>query len=65
MVWWDMGPRTRFPELETRFMNASTNVKHALGLVALNACLLHILVCACQQNQGWLVYVTVLIDENP
>ena len=65
MVWWDTGPRTRFPELETWFMNVSTNVKHALGLVALNVCLLHILVCACQQNQSWLVYVTELIDEKP
>ena len=64
IVWWDTGPRTRFSELETRFMNVSINVKPTLGLVALNVCLLHILVRACQQNQSWLVYVTVLIGEN-
>ena len=34
MVWWDLGPRTRFPELEARVVNVSTNVKHALSLVA-------------------------------
>jgi len=64
MIWWDLRPSARFPTLETRIMDVSTNINHAVSLVALNVCLLRMLFRARQKNQRWRVYAKMLIDEN-
>ena len=64
MIWWDLRPSARFPTLETRIMDVSTNVNHAVSLVALNVCLMRMLFRARQKNQRWRLYAKMLIDEN-
>jgi carboxylate-amine ligase len=64
MIWWDLRPSARFPTLETRIMDVSTNVNHAVSLVALNVCLMRMLFRARQKNQRWRIYAKMLVDEN-
>ena len=64
MIWWDLRPSSRFPTLETRIMDISTNINHMISLVALNTCILRMLFRARQKNQRWRVYANMLIDEN-
>ncbi|SPF80768.1 carboxylate-amine ligase [Pseudoprimorskyibacter insulae] len=63
-IWWDLRPSSRFPTLETRIMDVSPRMEHALSLAALNQCLLRMLWRLRVRNQRWRIYENFLIGEN-
>jgi carboxylate-amine ligase len=63
-IWWDLRPSASYPTLETRIMDVSPRMEHALSLAALNQCLLRMLWRLRVRNQRWRLYDPFLIGEN-
>jgi carboxylate-amine ligase len=63
-IWWDLRPSARYPTLETRVMDCCTSLEDALGLAALNQCLVRMLWRLRRANQRWRMYSHLLLGEN-
>jgi len=63
-IWWDLRPSSHFPTLETRIMDVSPRMEHALSLAALIQCLTRMLWRLSKNNQRWRLYDRFLIGEN-
>ena len=63
-IWWDLRPSLRYPTLETRVMDCCTTLDDAIGLAALNQCLLRMLYRLRRANQRWRAYSHLLLGEN-
>ncbi len=63
-IWWDLRPSARFPTLESRIMDVSPRLEHALSLAALTQCLTRMLWRLAAKNQRWRIYDRFLIAEN-
>lgn len=63
-IWWDLRPSHNFPTLETRIMDVSPRLEHALSMAALVQALTRMLCRLRDRNLRWRVYDRFLIDEN-
>ena len=63
-IWWDLRPSARFPTLESRIMDVSPRLEHALSLAALTQCLTRMLWRLSTKNQRWRIYDRFLLAEN-
>jgi len=63
-LWWDLRPSDRFPTLEMRITDCCTTLEDTLSIAALFRCLLRMLWRLKRENQRWLLYARMLIDEN-
>jgi carboxylate-amine ligase len=63
-IWWDLRPSHRFPTLETRIMDVSPRLEHALALSALIQALVRMLSRLRARNMRWREYDRFLIAEN-
>ena len=63
-IWWDARLSSRYPTIETRICDVSTNVDHAIAIAALNQCLLRFLWRLRAKNLRWRIYPLSLISEN-
>ena len=63
-VWWDLRPSARFPTLEMRVTDVSTDIDDAIALAALYRCLVRMLFRLRRDNQRWRSYSRFLINEN-
>jgi len=63
-IWWDLRPSHAFPTLETRIMDVSPRLEHALSLAALTQAVLRMLVRLRERNLRWREYDRFLIGEN-
>ncbi len=63
-IWWDLRPSAHFPTIETRIMDVSPRMEHALSLAALVQCLARMLWRLSLKNQRWRLYDNFLIAEN-
>jgi carboxylate-amine ligase len=63
-IWWDLRPSHNFPTLETRIMDVSPRLEHALALAALVQALTRMLCRLRERNQRWRSYDRFLIAEN-
>ena len=63
-IWWDLRPSHRFPTLETRIMDVSPRLEHALSLAALTQAILRMLMRLRERNLRWREYDRFLIAEN-
>ena len=63
-IWWDLRPSHRFPTLETRIMDVSPRMEHALSLAALIQAITRMLVRLRGSNLRWREYDRFLIGEN-
>ena len=63
-IWWDLRPSHRFPTLETRIMDVSPRLEHALSLAALTQALVRMLCRLRERNLRWRAYDRFLIAEN-
>lgn len=64
-IWWDLRPSARFPTLETRIMDVSPRLEHALSLAALVQSITRMLWrLTTQQNLAWREYDRFLLNEN-
>jgi carboxylate-amine ligase len=63
-IWWDLRPSHRFPTLETRIMDVSPRLEHALALAALVQALVRMLSRLRATNMRWREYDRFLISEN-
>ncbi len=63
-IWWDLRPSHNFPTLETRIMDVSPRLEHALSLAALTQAIMRMLVRLREENLRWRDYDRVLIAEN-
>ena len=63
-IWWDLRPSHAFPTLETRIMDVSPRLEHALSLAALTQAIIRMLMRLRERNLRWREYDRFLIDEN-
>ncbi|TNF63439.1 MAG: carboxylate-amine ligase [Rhodobacteraceae bacterium] len=63
-IWWDLRPSHRFPTLETRIMDVSPRLEHALSLAAAVQAITRMLCRLRAQNLRWREYDRFLIAEN-
>ncbi len=63
-IWWDLRPSHNFPTLETRIMDVSPRLEHALSLAALTQAIIRMLCRLRERNQRWRTYDRFLIAEN-
>ncbi|MGD9863517.1 MAG: carboxylate-amine ligase [Pseudodonghicola sp.] len=63
-IWWDLRPSHRFPTLETRIMDVSPRLEHALSLAALTQALIRMLMRLRDRNLRWRDFDRFLIAEN-
>lgn len=63
-IWWDLRPSHNFPTLETRIMDVSPRLEHAVALAALVQALTRMLVRLRASNMRWREYDRFLIAEN-
>lgn len=63
-IWWDLRPSHQFPTLETRIMDVSPRLEHAIALAALVQALTRMLVRLRASNMRWRQYDRFLIAEN-
>lgn len=63
-IWWDLRPSHQYPTLETRIMDVSPRLEHAIALAALVQALTRMLVRLRAANMRWRQYDRFLIDEN-
>ncbi|MGR3805553.1 carboxylate-amine ligase [Marinibacterium profundimaris] len=63
-IWWDLRPSNSFPTLETRIMDVSPRLDHALSLAALVQALIRMLMRLRERNLRWREYDRFLIAEN-
>jgi carboxylate-amine ligase len=63
-IWWDLRPSHRFPTLETRIMDVSPRMEHALSLAALVQAITRMLCRLRDRNLRWREYDRFLISEN-
>ena len=64
MIWWDLRPSARYPTLESRIMDVCTDMRDALCLTALTACILRMLYRLRTNNQRWRMYSRLMLNEN-
>ena len=63
-IWWDLRPSHRFPTLETRIMDVSPRIEHALSLAAAVQAITRMLCRLRDRNLRWREYDRFLIAEN-
>jgi carboxylate-amine ligase len=63
-IWWDLRPSAKFPTLETRIMDVSPRLEHALSLAALTQAIMRMLCRLRERNLRWRAYDRFLIAEN-
>lgn len=63
-IWWDLRPSHKFPTLETRIMDVSPRLEHALSLAALIQAITRMLDRLRDSNLRWRQYDRFLIGEN-
>jgi glutamate---cysteine ligase / carboxylate-amine ligase len=63
-IWWDLRPSHNFPTLETRIMDVSPRLEHAVALAALVQAITRMLVRLRASNMRWREYDRFLISEN-
>lgn len=63
-IWWDLRPSHQFPTLETRIMDVTPRLEHALSLAATTQALLRMLWRLRARNLRWREYDRFLIGEN-
>ena len=63
-IWWDLRPSARFPTIESRIMDVSPRLEHALSLAALTQCLTRMLWRLSTENKRWRLYDRFLVGEN-
>ena len=63
-IWWDLRPSHRFPTLETRIMDVSPRLEHALSLAATVQAIMRMLCRFRADNLRWREYDAFLLGEN-
>ncbi|MBK0328157.1 carboxylate-amine ligase [Rhodobacteraceae bacterium F11138] len=63
-IWWDLRPSHKFPTLETRIMDVSPRMEHALSLAAMTQAITRMLCRLRERNQRWRTYDRFMIAEN-